>query len=47
MFGYYYFLFKSENALLNRNVFSCFLKELMEVVVRMASGRLFQLVGDG
>ena len=32
MFGYHFF--KSENALLSRNVFSCFLKELREPVAR-------------
>ena len=35
----------SQNATLNRNVFSCFLKELRESVARMASGRLFQRRG--
>ena len=34
-----------ENALLNRHVFSCFVKELRESVARMASGRLFQRRG--
>ena len=36
---------QSENALLNRNVFRCFLNKLRQYLARMASGRLFQKRG--
>ena len=45
MFGYYKIVLLSKNALLNRNVFSCFLNELRQSVACMASGRLFQSRG--
>ena len=36
---------QSENVLLNRNVFGCFLNKLRQSVEHMASGRLFQWRG--